>query len=93
MIRVILFKFFLNQAFYCYYINLFPNVETVLYYERKKLIPEPPRNSSRYRQYSSKELKRLKFIKSAQKLGLSLKEISEITTFKSINQLNLLFNE
>ena len=59
------------------------NVETVHYYERKKLILEPPRNSSGYRQYSPKELKRLKFIKSAQKLGFSLKEISELLSLKA----------
>jgi MerR family mercuric resistance operon transcriptional regulator len=59
------------------------NVETVRYYEREKLIPEPPRNSSGYRQYSSKDLKRLKFIKSAQKLGFSLKEISELLSLKA----------
>jgi len=59
------------------------NVETVRYYEREKLIPEPPRNSSGYRQYSAKDLKRLKFIKSAQKLGFSLKEISELLSLKA----------
>ena len=53
-------------------------VETVRFYERQGLLEEPPRRASGYRQYSEQVVKRLHFIKRAQKLGFSLKEITEL---------------
>ncbi len=53
-------------------------VETVRFYERAGLLEEPPRRASGYRQYSEQEVRRLHFIKRAQKLGFSLKEITEL---------------
>src|SRR5947199_7838801 len=53
-------------------------VETVRFYEREGLLEEPPRRASGYRQYSEQVIKRIHFIKRAQKLGFSLKEISEL---------------
>src|SRR5229473_978214 len=53
-------------------------VETVRYYEREGLLEEPPRRASGYRQYSEQVVTRLHFIKRAQQLGFSLKEISEL---------------
>jgi len=53
-------------------------VETVRYYEREGLLEEPPRRASGYRQYPEQVVKRLHFIKRAQKLGFSLKEITEL---------------
>ncbi|HEU0004217.1 MAG TPA: MerR family transcriptional regulator [Ktedonobacteraceae bacterium] len=53
-------------------------VETVRYYEREGLLEEPPRRASGYRQYPEEVVKRLHFIKRAQKLGFSLREISEL---------------
>src|SRR5216684_3342370 len=58
------------------------NVETVRYYERRGLIPEPPRRWSVYRQYSQDDLTRLQFIKRAQELGFSLKEIAELLALR-----------
>ncbi len=58
------------------------NVETVRYYERQGLIPEPPRRASGYRQYSTDFVKRIRFIKRAQTLGFSLKEITELLDFR-----------
>ena len=37
-------------------------VETLRYYERQKLIPEPPRRSSGYRQYPPETVNRIRFI-------------------------------
>jgi MerR family mercuric resistance operon transcriptional regulator len=54
------------------------NVETIRYYERRGLIPEPPRRESGYRQYSQDAVARIHFIKRAKELGFSLKEISEL---------------
>lgn len=54
------------------------NVETVRYYERRGLIPDPPRRDSGYRMYSPEVVKRIQFIKRAQDLGFSLKEIAEL---------------
>ena len=58
------------------------NQETIRYYERRGLIPKPPRNASGYRQYSLEDIARTKFIKRAQALGFSLKEISEILSLR-----------
>lgn len=57
-------------------------VETVRFYERAGLLEEPPRRASGYRQYSEQEVRRLHFIKRAQKLGFSLKEITELLTLR-----------
>jgi len=53
-------------------------VETVRFYEREGLLEEPPRRASGYRQYSEHVVKRIHFIKRAQQLGFSLKEITEL---------------
>jgi len=54
------------------------NIETVRYYQRVALIQEPPRPLEGYRQYPADTVDRLKFIKRAQQLGFSLKEIAEL---------------
>lgn len=53
-------------------------VQTVRFYERRKLLPEPIRKQSGYRQYGENELKQLRFIRQAKSLGFSLDEIREI---------------
>ncbi|MCI0488704.1 MAG: heavy metal-responsive transcriptional regulator [Blastocatellia bacterium] len=52
--------------------------QTVRYYERLGLLPEPMRNRSGYRLYGEGALKRMRFIKRAQTLGFSLNEIKSI---------------
>jgi Hg(II)-responsive transcriptional regulator len=54
------------------------NLATVRYYERRGLIPEPPRTSSGYRVYTPESVRRLRFIRHAQELGFTLKEIQEL---------------
>ena len=54
------------------------NVQTVRYYERRGLLPEPPRTPSGYRQYDEGSVARIRFIKRAQILGFSLAEITEL---------------
>ena len=54
------------------------NVQTVRYYERRGLIPEPPRSSGGFRQYSPDHVSRIRFIKRAQELGFTLEEANEL---------------
>jgi len=54
------------------------NVETLRYYERRGLLPEPPRTASGYRTYPPAAVTRVRFIKRAQALGFTLKEINEL---------------
>lgn len=53
-------------------------VETVRFYQRKGLIEEPPRDGTRHRRYPSDTIVRLRFIRGAQNLGFSLKEIEDL---------------
>lgn len=54
------------------------NPKTIRYWEEVGLLPEPERSGSGYRLYSREELRRLQFIRKAQALGLSLRELKEI---------------
>lgn len=58
------------------------NIQTVRYYERRGLLPEPPRRESGYREYSQSDLARLQFIRHAKELGFSLKEIMELLSLR-----------
>ena len=58
------------------------NIDTVRYYEKRRLIPEPPRRQSGYRQYSPDDVARIQFIKRAQELGFALKEIEELLVLR-----------
>jgi DNA-binding transcriptional MerR regulator len=52
-------------------------IDTVRYYERNGLLTPQGRLASGYRRYSELELARLRFIRRAQALGFTLKEIKE----------------
>ncbi len=54
------------------------NVETIRYYEREGILPEPPRTASGYRQYSDADRWRLAFIRRGKDLGFTLREIAEL---------------
>ncbi len=54
------------------------NIQTIRYYERRGLFAAPWRTPSGYRQYTEDAISRLRFIKHAQELGFSLKEIQEL---------------
>lgn len=55
------------------------NVQTVRFYERTKLLPEPHRwPDSGYRDYDEDALLHLRFIRSAKELGFTLNEIKEL---------------
>ncbi len=54
------------------------NVETIRFYQRKGLLPEPAKPLGSIRRYSVSDVARVKFVKSAQQLGFSLDEIGEL---------------
>lgn len=54
------------------------NVETIRFYQRKGLLPEPDKPYGGIRRYSEKDVTRVRFVKSAQRLGFSLDEIAEL---------------
>ena len=51
------------------------NVETIRYYQRRGLMPEPAKPTSGQRRYTADAVRRLRFIKRAQVLGFTLEEI------------------
>ncbi len=58
------------------------NLETVRYYERRGLLPKPPRTASGYRLFPIEAAQRLRFIQRAKELGFSLKEIGELLSLR-----------
>lgn len=54
------------------------NVETIRYYQRLGLLPTPARSYGSIRRYGPQDLKRVRFIKRAQRLGFSLEEIEHL---------------
>ncbi|GGK06213.1 MerR family transcriptional regulator [Luteimonas terricola] len=54
------------------------NVETVRYYQRRGLIPEPERPAGSVRRYGPDDVKRLQFIRRAQTMGFSLAEVQAL---------------
>lgn len=59
------------------------NLQTVLYYERRGLLPPPPRTAAGYRQFDGEYVARMRFIKRAQELGFSLEEIDELLALRA----------
>lgn len=57
------------------------NPKTVRYYESIGVLPEPTRTASGYRDYDESFVNRLTFIRTAQRLGITLDEVKEILTF------------
>lgn len=56
-------------------------VETVRYYEKIGLMPEPPRTTGGHRLYSLNLLKRLTFIRRSRELGFPIEQIRELLRF------------
>lgn len=54
------------------------HVETIRYYQRRGLLPEPARPYGSIRRYGTAEVSRLTFVKTAQRLGFSLNEVAEL---------------
>jgi Hg(II)-responsive transcriptional regulator len=54
------------------------NVQTLRYYERRGLLPKPPRRTSGYREFPEDSVRVVRFIKRAQDLGFSLDEVEQL---------------
>lgn len=54
------------------------NLETIRYYEKVGLLPDPPRSANGYRVYSPDLVGRLQFVMSARDLGFSMEEIRSL---------------
>ena len=54
------------------------NVETIRYYQRRALLPEPDKPINGHRRYAAEAVKRVHFIKRAQVLGFTLDEIGSL---------------
>ncbi len=59
-------------------------VETIRFYERKNLIVQPPKPASGgYRNYGDDIVRRIRFIRQAQELGFSLKEVGDLLNLRA----------
>ena len=58
------------------------NAQTLRYYERRGLLPKPPRRGSGYREYPVDAVRIVRFIKRAQDLGFSLDEIEQLVRLR-----------
>lgn len=57
-------------------------LDTVRYYERRGLLPTPPRTPAGYRQYPADTVARVRFVKQAQGLGFTLEEIEALLALR-----------
>jgi MerR family copper efflux transcriptional regulator len=62
--------------------------DTVRFYEREGLIEAPPRRPSGYRQYPEDTVPLIRFIKRAQDLGFTLKQIEELISLRDDGSRN-----
>jgi MerR family mercuric resistance operon transcriptional regulator len=54
------------------------NVETIRYYQRRGLLPQPEKPYGSIRRYGDSDIARVKFIKFSQRLGFSLDEVTQL---------------
>src|SRR5689334_7295883 len=59
------------------------NVQTLRYYERRGLLPRPPRRESGYREFPDTSVRVVRFIKRAQDLGFTLDEVEDLLKLRN----------
>lgn len=59
------------------------SVDAIRFYERRSLLPKPPRTAGRFRLYSGDDVARLDFIKRMQHLGFSLQEVRQLLDLRT----------
>ena len=57
-------------------------IDTVRFYEKRGLIPHPPRRPSGYRVFTEETVRQIRFIKRAQELGFTLDEITDLLALR-----------
>lgn len=57
-------------------------IETIRYYEKQGLLPEPPRSEGNFREYQNLHEERLNFIRQCRSLDMSLDEIRRLLVIK-----------
>ena len=62
------------------------SADTLRYYEKINLLLPIPRSASGTRNYSEKDISRLKFIQRAQRMGFSLEDIGHLLDFREAPQ-------
>lgn len=58
------------------------NFSTVRYYERRGILQPKNRSAGGYHQYNAEDVRRVRFIRRAQELGFTLKEVEELLTLR-----------
>lgn len=58
-------------------------VETIRFYERRGLVAQPRKPASGFREYDADAVTRIRFIRQAQELGFSLREIEELLSLRA----------
>lgn len=58
------------------------NLETIRYYEKQGILPEPKRQANGYRSYDEESVTQLIFIKNCRWLGFSLEDIKQLNELK-----------
>ena len=59
------------------------NVQTLRYYERRGLLPRPPRRRSGYREFPDDAVRVVRFIRRAKDLGFTLDEVEELIALRN----------
>jgi DNA-binding transcriptional MerR regulator len=59
------------------------NVQTLRYYEKRGLLPRPPRRTSGYREFPDDAVRIVRFIKRAQDLGFTLDEVEDLLRLRT----------
>lgn len=62
------------------------NPRTIRFYEDAGILPPPARTSGGFRLYADEDIERLRFVKAAKRLGLTLGEIKEVIAFRDRDQ-------
>jgi DNA-binding transcriptional MerR regulator len=60
------------------------NAQTLRFYERRGLLPSPPRRPSGYRVYPPEAADLVRFIRRAQGLGFSLRQVKELLGLREV---------
>lgn len=73
-------------------------VETIRYYEKEKLLPEPSRSQSNYRLYNEGHFERLKFVLHCRTLDMTLDEVRTLLQYRdkpdeNCGEVNVLLDE